>query len=230
MEHDNVVRTQNLKINSSSSLARNRSWKKTDPTGVRWRITCSRRVNKRCHRIRSSFISTRPIRPWPSGIEVPCFVEFPLAGCLVGGRSSWMSVRARRNRRRRIFDGFAILPRSARSPRLGRGEAEGTNWFTYWLRHWCAFGAGEKTHVCAVFRVHEAACVGVGPSYPEGAARKVQGLNARCRWRELKPKRVASWSTAVPRRSCRFSTGPSCRRLWISDRRPFNSLEMPLTV
>lgn len=59
-----------------------------------------------------------------------------------------------------------------------------------------------RKHMCARCSVcTRSACVGVDPWYPEGAARKVQGLDARCRWRELKPKHVRagpSWPMILP--------------------------------
>lgn len=60
---------------------------------------------------------------------------------------------------------------------------------------------GEKTHVSGV------PCAGVCGcgSYPEGAAPKVQGLDARCRWRELKPKHAR----AGPYTRVRKDPGPA---------------------
>lgn len=83
--------------------------------------------------------------------------------------------------------------------------------------------------MCAVFRVQEAASV--GPPYPEGAAPKVQGLNARCRWRELKPKHVRagpSWPMILAFYSIfrQFTVSAPLNLLY----RLINSLEMPLAL
>lgn len=94
----------------------------------------------------------------------------------------------------------SFLPRSASSPRLSPWRTR-RNELIYILATplpGASLGAGERTRVCGSVvpcaatgeRARPRSCGCRVPGYPEGAASKVQGLHARCRCRELKPKHV----------------------------------------
>lgn len=73
-------------------------------------------------------------------------------------------------------------------------------------------GAGERKHMCARSGGGRASvravCVCGCGSYPEGAAPKVQGLDARCRWRELKPKHARAGPYTRARKGSRTGALP----------------------